>query len=161
MKGHREVVDALNAALTAQLTAINQLFLAAKVHEHRGFVRLARKTYKQSIQVMKHAEPVIARVLFLEGLPNLQRIAKIGAAEGPIEQLGLDRALQQELCAKLEELARVALSHRDHGTAELAESLLAPEQKHLEWLEAQHIEVAHMGEANYLAAQLHDGANAG
>jgi bacterioferritin len=160
MKGHREVIDALNAALTAQLTAINQLFLAAKVHEHRGFARLARRAYKHSIAVMKHAEPVIARVLLLEGLPNLQRIGRIGAGENPIEQLSLDRALHRDLCAKLEELARVALAHNDHGTAELSESLLAPEQTFLAWLEAQHVEIAQMGEAVYLAAQVHDGPGA-
>lgn len=156
MKGHKQVVEALNATLTAQLTAINQLFLAAKVHEHRGFLRLARATYKQSIHVMRHAEPVIARVLFLEGLPNLQRIAKIGAAEGPIEQLALDLAMQQDLCAKLEELARTALAHEDHATAELAEGQLVAEQSFLQWLEAQHRELAALGQDLYLAAQIHE-----
>ncbi len=156
MKGHREVLDALNAALTAQLTAINQLFLAAKMHEHRGFSRLAKRAYKHSIHTMRNADPVIARVLFLEGLPNLQRIAKINVGEGSTEQVALDRALQQELCNKLEELARVALSHNDNGTVELAEALLTREQAELEWLEAQQKELALIGEANYLAAQIHD-----
>jgi|LNFM01.1.fsa_nt_gb bacterioferritin len=156
MKGHKQVVDALNATLTAQLTAINQLFLAAKVHEHRGFLRLARAAYKQSIHVMRRAEPVIARVLLLEGLPNLQRIAKVGAAEGPVEQLSLDLTLQQELCARLEELARTALSLADHGTAELAEDQLSKEQVYLHWLEAQQRELAQLGHDLYLAAQIHD-----
>lgn len=158
MKGHREVVDALNAALTTQLTAINQLFLAAKMHEHRGFERLAKRAYKASIHTMRNADPVIARVLFLEGLPNLQRIGKIGVAEGPAEQLALDLALQEELCSKLEELVRVALSHNDNGTAELGDGLLVKEQRELEWLQAQQKELAILGEANYLAAQIHDNA---
>jgi bacterioferritin len=158
MKGHREVIDALNAALTAQLTTINQLFLAAKMHEHRGFLRLARRAYKHSIHAMRSAEPVIARVLFLEGLPNLQRIGKLSISDQSAEQLALDRALQSELCAKVEELARVALAHGDHGTAELAESLLPREQAELEWLEAQQKELAMLGELNYLAAQVHDNA---
>lgn len=156
MKGQREVLEALNAVLTAQLTAINQRFLAAKMHEHRGFLRLAKRAYKHSIVVMRNADPVIARVLFLEGLPNLQRIAKIGIGEGSTEQLALDLALQQELCAKLEELVRLALAHNDNGTAELADALLVKEQAELEWLEAQQKELTLMGEATYLSAQIHD-----
>jgi bacterioferritin len=157
MKGHSEVVDALNAALTAQLTAINQLFLSAKMHEHRGFLRLARAEYKQSIQVMRAAESIIDRVLLLEGLPNLQRIGKIQVAEGSVEQLSLDLALQRELTDKLTALAQRSLAHSDHGTAELAESLLTREQRFLLWLEAQQRELALLGEAHYLAAQVHDG----
>jgi len=156
MKGQREVIEGLNTVLTAQLTAINQRFLAAKMHEHRGFLRLGKRAYKHSIAVMRHADAVITRVLFLEGLPNLQRITKIAIGESSTEQLALDLELQRSLCDKLTTLIDVALAQHDHGTAALADSLLVKEQAELAWLEAQQKELTLMGEATYLSAQTHD-----
>ena len=114
MKTPQVVLDALNQVLTLQLTAINQYFLSAKMHKHRGFERLEKALYKQSIQAMRHAEAVIERVLYLEGLPNLQRLGKISVAESSGAQLGFDQQLQTELCAALEGLsAEAAFALRD------------------------------------------------
>ncbi|MDP3277534.1 MAG: ferritin-like domain-containing protein [Deltaproteobacteria bacterium] len=156
MKGSPQVIEALNAVLTVQLTAINQTFLAAKVHEHRGFTKLGRAAYKHSIQVMKHAEPVIARVLFLDGLPNLQRMGKIAAAEDSTSQIAADCTLQSDLCARLEALAHVALEANDHASAELAESLLVSAQQTLLAIETQLRELQTLGENIFLSQQLHD-----
>lgn len=155
MKTAAPIVDALNQVLTLQLTAINQYFLSAKMHKHRGFERLEKALYKQSIKAMRNAEAVIERVLFLEGLPNLQRLGKILVAETSVDQLGADQKLQLELCTALEALSTLCTTQNDNGTFALIEPMLKSDQAFLEWLEAQAHELQVLGSNVYLSQQIH------
>jgi bacterioferritin len=149
------VLEALNQVLTLQLTAINQYFLSAKMHKHRGFVRLERRLYQQSLHAMRAAEAVIERVLFLEGLPNLQRLGKISVAESAAEQLTADLKLQTELCAALESLCALSTTELDNGTFALIDPMLSRDQQFIEWLEAQEQQLKALGTEQYLSQQIH------
>src|SRR4051794_8444305 len=101
MKGNPQVIAKLNEVLTGELTAVNQYFLAAKMYQNWGYERLYKKTYEESIDEMKHADKLIARILFLEGLPNVQKLEKIRTGEGVAEQLRLDLDTELEAISRL------------------------------------------------------------
>ena len=154
MQGEPRLIDALNDILTAELTAINQYFVHAKMCKNWGYERLAQANREESIGEMKHADAVIDRILFLEGVPNMQRLEKVRVGETVPEQLELDLALEMVAVKRLNETIALAVEVGDHATRELVERILISEQEHIDWLEAQLSQVKQLGLPNYLAVQV-------
>jgi len=154
MKGHDKVVDLLNDVLTAELTAINQYFVHAKMCQNWGYLRLYKRIRAESIDEMKHADKLIERILYLEGLPNLQRLHKINVGQTVHEQLKVDLALESIAIKHLNDGIELARSLGDNGSRELLEEILVSEEEHVDWLEAQLTLIAQVGESNYLAQQI-------
>ena len=156
MPGDQDVIELLNEVLTAELTAINQYFIHAKMCENWGFERLAKKNYDESIDEMKDAEKVIERILFLEGVPNLQRLGSVLVGETVAEQHRLDLDLERAAIDRYNRGVALARDKGDNGTAELLEDLLVGEEEHADWLEAQLNLIEQVGLQNYLAQQIRD-----
>ena len=154
MKGHRNVIDLLNDVLTGELTAVNQYFLHAKMCENWGYQRLAERIRKESIDEMKHADQLIERILFLEGVPNVQRLGKINVGQKVSEQLKLDLAVEMEAIPRLNDGIKLCRDNADNGTEDLLVHILTSEEAHVDWLESQLAQIDQMGEANYLAQQV-------
>jgi bacterioferritin len=155
MRGDADVIELLNEVLTAELTAINQYFIHAKMCENWGFERLAKHNYDESIDEMKDAEKVIERILFLDGVPNLQRLGSVLVGETVVEQLRLDLDLENAAIERYNRGVALAREKGDNGTRELLEDLLTGEEHHADWLEAQLNLVEKVGEQNYLAQHIH------
>jgi bacterioferritin len=153
MQGDKEIIVALNDILTSELTAINQYFIHYKMLENWGYLRLAQKKREESIEEMKHADKVIERILYFDGVPNLQRLSPVRVGEEPIEMHKLDLDLEREAVARLNQTIALCLDKRDAGTRELLESLLEEEEDSIEWLEAQLTIVKDVGRERYLAEQ--------
>ena len=155
MQGNSEVVELLNSVLTAELTAINQYFLHAKMQGNWGYERLAHHTREESIDEMKHADKVMDRILFLDGHPNVQRLNPIVTGATVEEQLRADLQVEydavERLNAGIGKCAKVA----DNGSRELLEDILVDEEEHIDWLEAQLELIDQTGLGNYLAQQIH------
>ncbi len=156
MKGNASLIEALNEILTAELTGINQYFIHAKMCANWGFKRLAAIDHKESIGEMKHADELIERILFLEGIPNMQRMNKVRIGETVPEQLKLDLDLEVAAIAKLNKSIALAVEVGDNGSRDLLEKLLVSEEEHLDWLETQLDLIKTLGESHYLAQQLHE-----
>ena len=156
MKGNAKLIEALNEILTGELTGINQYFIHAKMCDNWGYDRLAHKNREESIEEMKHADELIERILYMEGVPNMQRYNKVRVGESVPEQLKLDRELEVEAIALMNKTIELAVSVHDNGTREIVEEMLRSEEEHLDWLETQLALVAHLGEKMYLAEQMHD-----
>jgi bacterioferritin len=156
MRGDAEVLDALNEILTAELTAINQYFIHYKMCENWGYKRLAKKKREESIEEMKHADKVIARILYLGGVPNMQRLSPVRVGEEPIEMHKLDLTLELEAAARLNRAIQLCITKSDGGTRELVEHILTEEEDSIDWLEAQLHQLGDIGRENYLAQQLED-----
>lgn len=154
MRGDAEIVDALNEILTSELTAINQYFIHYKMCENWGYKRLAKKKREESIEEMKHADKVIERILYLGGVPNMQRLSPVRVGEEPIEMHKLDLTLELEAVARLNRAIQLCLSKNDGGTRDLVEKILSEEEDAIDWLEAQLHQLADMGRENYLAQQI-------
>jgi len=154
MKGHDQVVTLLNEVLTAELTAINQYFIHARMCENWGYERLWKKVREESIGEMRHADRLIARILYLEGVPNVQRLGRVNVGETVPEQLRLDLELERDAIRMLNAGIETARSLGDNGTRELLEHLLEGEEGHANWIEAQMTLIAQTGEGNYLAQQI-------
>jgi len=152
--GDPEIIEALNDILTAELTAINQYFIHYKMLENWGYLRIAKKKREESIEEMKHADDVIERILYLDGVPNMQRLFPVRVGESPIEMHELDLAVEREAVARLNKAIALTLAKTDAGTRELLESMLTSEEDSIEWLEAQLKLVADIGKERYLAEQL-------
>lgn len=156
MKGDPQVLDLLNEVLTSELTSVNQYFLHAKMCRNWGYLRLAELNRKESIGEMKHADELIERILFLDGLPNLQRLFKVQVGETVPEQLRLDHDTEVEAIARLNRGIALCVQVGDNGSRELLERILTSEEEHLDWLESQLNLVATLGDAHYLAQQLRE-----
>jgi len=156
IKAKDQIVALLNQNLTAELTAINQYFLHAEMCHHWGYSKLYGKIRKSAIDEMKHAEELIERILFLEGLPNVQRMGKINVGETVPEQFKADMALELEAVQSLNAGIEAARSAGDNNTRLLLESMLHSEEEHVDWLETQIELVRQVGLQNYLAGQMHE-----
>jgi bacterioferritin len=157
MKAPQAIIDLLNQLLVGELTAINQYFLGAKVCRQRGLSRLAHHLRKESLDEMKHAEALVERILFLGGLPNLQKLDKIQIAETVPDQMRADLDLERRSVAQLNDGVKRARDAGDNGTATLLEGLLEAAEAHVDWLEAQVALIESLGAAQYLAQQVHEG----
>jgi bacterioferritin len=156
MQGDPEIVDVLNEVLTAELTAVNQYFLHSKLCANWGYRRLAEHARKESIGEMHDADEIMERILLLDGHPNVQRLGAIRAGETVVEQLEADAQLERDAITRLREAIGRCHEAGDHGTRELLERILVGEESHLDWIESQQHVIAEIGEAHYLAQQLHD-----
>ncbi len=156
MKGHADVITLLNEVLTAELTAINQYFIHARMCENWGYERLWKKLREESIGEMRHADRLIARILYLEGVPNVQRLGKVNVGQTVPEQLRLDLDLERAAVLALNNGIERCRSLSDNGSRDLLEEILVSEESHINWIEAQLELVRQAGEANYLAQQIKD-----
>lgn len=154
MKGDRKVIEFLNAVLRNELAAINQYFLHSRMYKDMGLNELAEHEYDESIDEMKHADQLIERILFLEGLPNLQSIANLRIGENPHEMLQCDLDLEMEALPLLQDAIAWCEECRDYVSREVFGSILASEEEHVDWLETQLELVEKVGIKNYLQAKM-------
>jgi bacterioferritin len=155
MRGDAQVIEALNAVLTAELTAINQYFIHHRMCENWGYLRLSKKKREESVDEMKDADQVIGRILYLDGVPNMQRLSPIRVGEDPVEQHRLDLALETESIKRLNDAIELARAKGDNGTRELLAEILTGEEHSADWLEGQLHIVDEIGKERYLAEQIH------
>ena len=154
MKGQPQVLAQLNNILTFELTAINQYILHARMYKNWGFEELNHKSYKKSIQDMKHADKLIERVLFLEGLPNLQQLQKLRIGEHCEEMLSCDKTMIEEQILALRAAIEICESLRDYVSRDLLAALLEDEEEHLDWIESQQELISLTGTQNYLQSKI-------
>ena len=150
MKGNDEVIELLNEVLTAELTAINQYFIHAKMCQNWGFKQLADFTRKESIDEMRHAEELMDRILYLEGVPNVQRLYKVNVGETVKEQFECDLAVEKAAIERLTRGIELCWAKSDHGSRDLLEKILNGEEDHADWLETQLGLIRKMGIENYV-----------
>ena len=155
MRGNDRVLELLNDVLTAELTAINQYFLHAKMCQNWGYQRLADYVRHESIDEMRHAEQITDRILFLDGLPNFQRLYPLRIGENVREQFESDLALEYVAIERLNKGVATAVEVGDNGTREMLAGILVSEEEHADWLETQLEAIRQIGIENYLAQQLH------
>ena len=156
MKGDSAIIEALNEVLTAELTAINQYFIHHKMCENWGYERLAKKKREEAIEEMKHADAVIGRILYFDGIPNMQRLSPVRVGENPVEQHKLDLALETEAVDRLNKAIALCREKADNGSRELLEDILVNEEESVDWLEAQLYIIEEIGKEQYLAEQIHE-----
>lgn len=154
MKGDPKVIDMLNEVLTGELTAINQYFLHARMCKAWGYKRIAGTVMKESIEEMKHAQDLTDRILFLEGVPNVQKLMKINVGETVPEQLNSDLGLELSAIKLLRQAVKIANDASDYTSRELFEHILEDEEEHVDWIESQLQIIKDVGVQNYLAEQI-------
>jgi len=157
MKGHAAVIDALQKALSEELMAISQYFLHGEMQSNWGYKRLYAEIKKQAIGEMKHAEALIERIIFLEGLPNLNDFPKLRVGKTVQQQIQNDLALEKEAVVEYNKYITLARKEGDNTSADLFETLLKDEEDHVDFLEAQLDLIDQVGLQNYLSQQLHAG----
>jgi bacterioferritin len=154
MQGQIEVIDALNRALTIELTAINQYFIQAKMCKNWGIMRLAAKHYEESMGEMRHADHIIERILFLEGVPEIARYDVIRVGDNVKEQFENDLQLETSGVKAYNELVDLCIRVKDNGTHKLALEILADSEEHVDWLETQLGLINMIGLERYLAEHM-------
>ncbi len=154
MKGSQKVIDGLNAVLTRELTAINQYFLHARMLQNWGLEKLGMLEYKASIDEMKHADELIKRILFLEGLPNLQKLDKLDIGQTLEEVIAADLKVEYIAIPLLKDCIKICEDERDYVSRDLFESILASEEEHIDWLETQQELISKVGLQNYMQSQI-------
>jgi bacterioferritin len=154
MQGQTQIIDALNRALTIELTAINQYFVQAKMNKNWGFMKLAAKHWEESMGEMKHADKIIDRVLFLEGVPEIARYDVIRVGENVKEQFENDLKLETSGVIAYNELVNLCIQLKDNGTHALALEILTDSEEHVDWLETQLGLIEKIGLQNYLAQHM-------
>jgi bacterioferritin len=155
VKAKEGVLDRLNTILTNELTAINQYFLHAEMSQHWGYERLYHKLREFSFEEMKDAQQLIGHILYLEGVPNLQRLGNLRIGENVPEHLQSNLVQEQEAVADLTEAIAHCAQVRDYTTRGILEAMVHDEEEHIDWLETQHETIAQTGLENYLAQQIH------
>ena len=155
MQGDPQIIELLNEVLTAELTAVNQYFIHAKLCDNWGYERLAHHGRDESIDEMRHAEALIERILFLEGIPNMQRLFPVKVGETVPEQFSLDLAVEHEAVRRLNAGIAACVGAGDNATRHLLETILVSEEEHADWLETQLETIRQIGVEHYLAQQLH------
>lgn len=155
MQGDPQVLEVLNEVLTAELTAINQYFLHAKMCEHWGYGRLAATVRAESIDEMKHADSLTDRILFLGGLPNFQRLSPLRIGETVVEQFESDLQLEYNAISRLNRAVALCVEVGDNGSREVLASILVSEEEHADWLETQLETITQIGAELYLSQQLY------
>jgi bacterioferritin len=156
MKGNKEVLSALNQVLTHELTSINQFFLHARMFKNWGLEELNEKAYKKSIKDMKQADDLIERILFLEGLPNLQHLERLRIGEHSKEMLECDLAMQMDQVPLLKQSIALCEEKQDYVSRELLEDILEYEEDYIDWLETQLSLINNIGVENYLQSQIEE-----
>ena len=157
MQGDPAIIELLNEALTAELTAVNQYWVHYRMLDNWGLDRLAHHAREESIDEMKDADRLIERILFLEGTPNLQRLNPVKVGEDVPEQMASDLALEQAAVERYNRGVALCVEKGDNGTRALLESILVDEESHLDWIEAQIGLIETIGLERYLAEQMHGG----
>ncbi|HCU64249.1 MAG TPA: bacterioferritin [Rheinheimera sp.] len=157
MKGHPAVITALNDVLTSELTSINQYFLHARIYKNWGLAELNNVCYKKSIRDMKQADELIERVLFLEGLPNLQALGRLRIGEDTEEMLQCDLDFELEQLPLLKQAIALCEKEQDYVSREILQEILEHEEEHIDWINAQQYQISVMGLANYLQSKLGEG----
>jgi len=155
MRGRDDIIELLNEVLTAELTAVNQYFLDSRMLSNWGYERLAERFHAESIDEMKDADRLIHRILYLEGMPNLQRLGSVRVGETPVEKLNLALDVEKEAIERLNNGIALCVSAGDNGSRDLLEDILEGEEEHADWLETQLELVSQLGEVPYLAEQIH------
>jgi bacterioferritin len=153
MQGDAEIIELLNEVLTSELTAINQYFVHYKMLDNFGYPRLAKKKREESIEEMHHADEVIERILFLDGVPNMQRLFPVKVGEDAVEMHKLDLAVEVEARTRLNRGIALAVAKGDNGTRALLEKILLSEEESIDWLETQLSVIETIGRERYLAEQ--------
>lgn len=154
MKGSKKVTDQLNLVLVEVLTSINQYFLHSKIFQNEGLFGLSKKVYKESIRVMKDADKLTERILFLEALPNLQKLERLQIGETTKERFEADLKRSDKSVVLLKDAIAVCESEKDYVSRELLEALLEGEEEYLDWSETQLELISKMGCENYLAEKI-------
>lgn len=156
VKAGKEIIDALNEILTGELTAINQYFLHARMCDNWGLKRLGKKIYDESIDEMRHADRLIERILYLDGVPNVQRLGRVRIGEDVEEVLKSDMQLELEAIPRLQKAVVLCREKDDNGTRALLESILVSEEEHLDWIETQLHLIKTFGVSTYASQQMHE-----
>lgn len=154
MKGNQKVIEALNNVLTKELTAINQYFLHARMLQDWGLEKIGHLEYKASIDEMKHADELIKRILFLEGLPNLQKLERIKIGQNVEEIIKLDLEVEHDAIPLLKKSIELCEQEQDYVSRELFVEILESEEEHVDWLETQQSLIESVGLENYMQSQI-------
>ncbi len=155
MQGDTKVIEQLNKCLANELVAINQYFLHARMFKNWGFEALDKVEYKKSIKDMKQADKIIERVLFLEGLPNLQKLGKLQIGENPLEMLKSDLQLQVTTLQELRDTIALCETLSDYVSRDMLAEILEYEEEHMDWIETQLDLVNKVSIENYLQSMMH------
>ncbi len=155
MIGDKEVISHLNACLGNELIAINQYFLHARMFQNWGLEALNKHEYKKSIADMKDADKLIERILFLEGLPNVQKLGHLSIGENTEEMLSCDLSLQSNLIAQLKKAITYCESIKDFVSRDLLSQILETEEEHTDWIETQQLLIQNIGIENYMQSMIH------
>lgn len=156
MKSKSSILSALNRILTFELTSINQYFLHARMYKNWGLEELNEKDYKKSILDMKQADKLIERILFLEGLPNLQKLEKLRIGEHTAEMLQCNLDFEMEQIAAMREVIKLCEKEQDYISREMLEKILEGEEEYVDWIEAQQFLIANTGIENYQQSMMED-----
>jgi bacterioferritin len=160
VKGDPEILKLLQEVLSAELTAINQYFIHARMLRNWRYMRLADHTEKESIGEMKHAQEAMDRILYFDGIPNMQKYMKINVGKSVPEMMKLDHALELDAVKRLNKGIALATEKGDNGSRALFERILVSEEEHIDWIEAQLQQIKDIGAENYLAQQIGEGGEA-
>jgi len=156
MQGNNKVLTALNQMLTLELSSINQYFLHARMFKNWGLEELDEKAYKKSIKDMKQADKLIERILFLEGLPNLQQLAKLRIGEHTAEMLQCDLDFEMEQISAMRTAIALCETEKDYISREILADILEDEEEHVDWIEAQQFLITNTGLENYLQSMMEE-----